>query len=117
MSGELVSVGEAAVMLGVHPQRVHQRIRDGSLPAEKVGHQWALEKDDLRRIMHHTGPGRPLSSKSAWDLLAVAADGQAAAELSPSARSRASVAAADSARPRFLGRTRRRRSPASARSA
>jgi len=89
MSGELVSVGEAAVMLGVHPQRVHQRIRDGSLPAEKVGHQWALEKDDLRRIMHHTGPGRPLSSKSAWDLLAVAADGQAAAELSPSARSRA----------------------------
>jgi len=89
MSGELVSVGEAAAMLGVHPQRVHQRIREGSLPAEKVGHQWAVEKDDLRRIMNHTGPGRPFSSKSSWDLLAVAASDQAASELSPSARSRA----------------------------
>ncbi|HEY5180396.1 MAG TPA: helix-turn-helix domain-containing protein [Dermatophilaceae bacterium] len=117
MAGEFVSVAEAAAMLDVHPQRVHERIREGSLPAEKVGHQWAVERDDLRRIMNHTGPGRPLSSKSAWDLLAVATDGQAASELSPSARSRASVAAADSARPRFLGRTRRRRSPASARSA
>jgi len=89
VSGELVSVAEAAAMLGVHPQRVHQRIRDGSLPAEKVGHQWAVERDDLRRIMYHAGPGRPLSSKSAWDLLAVAASDQAASELSPSARSRA----------------------------
>jgi len=89
MSGELVSVVEAAAMLGVHPQRVHQRIREGSLPAEKVGHQWAVEKDDLRRIMNHTGPGRPFSSKSSWDLLAVAASDQAASELSPSARSRA----------------------------
>ena len=89
MSGVLVSVAEAAAMLGVHPQRVHQRIREGSLPAEKVGHQWAVEMDDLRRIMNHTGPGRPLSSKSAWDLLAVAAGGQAASDLSPSARSRA----------------------------
>jgi excisionase family DNA binding protein len=89
MSGVLVSVTEAAAMLGVHPQRVHQRIREGSLPAEKVGHQWAIQRDDLRRIMNHTGPGRPFSSKSAWDLLAVAASDQAASELSPSARSRA----------------------------
>lgn len=89
MSDGLVSVVEAAAMLGVHPQRVHQRIRGGSLPAEKVGHQWAIQMDDLRRIMNHTGPGRPLSSKSAWDLLAVAANSQAAADLNPSARSRA----------------------------
>ena len=63
MAGEFVSVAEAAAMLDVHPQRVHERIREGSLPAEKVGHQWAVERDDLRRIMNHTGPGRPLSSK------------------------------------------------------
>ena len=61
MAGEFVSVAEAAAMLGVHPQRVHERIREGSLPAEKVGHQWAVERDDLRRIMNHTGPGRPFS--------------------------------------------------------
>lgn len=89
MSRVRVSVAEAAEMLGVHPQRVHQRIRQGSLPAEKVGNQWVIEMDDLQRIRHHAGPGRPLSGKSAWDLLAVAAHDQAAAELSPSARSRA----------------------------
>lgn len=89
MSQVRVSVAEAAEILGVHPQRVHQRIRQGSLPAEKIGNQWAIEMNDLRRIRHHAGPGRPLSAKSAWDLLAVAASDQAASALSPSARSRA----------------------------
>lgn len=89
MSRVRVSVAEAAQILGVHPQRVHQRIRQGSLPAEKVGNQWVIEMSDLRRVRHHAGPGRPLSTKSAWDLLAVAANDQAAARLSPSARSRA----------------------------
>jgi excisionase family DNA binding protein len=89
MSSAHVSVAEAADILGVHPQRVHQRIREGSLPAEKVGNQWAVEMNDLRRIRHHARPGRPLSSKSAWDLLAVAVSDLAASELSPSARSRA----------------------------
>jgi excisionase family DNA binding protein len=89
MSSVRVSVAEAAEILGVHPQRVHQRIRQGSLPAEKVGNQWAIEIEDLRRVRHHAGPGRPLSAKSAWGLLAVAANDQAASELSPSARSRA----------------------------
>jgi excisionase family DNA binding protein len=84
-----ISVSEAAEILKVDPSRIHQRIREGSLPAEKIGQQWALKSDDVRRLMRHAGPGRPLSSKSAWDLLAVALNDQAAAELSPSARSRA----------------------------
>lgn len=89
MSDERVSVAEAAELLGVHPQRIHQRIREGSLPAAKVGNQWSINRVDLRRLAHHSGPGRPLSSKSAWDLLAVADSDQAASQLSPSARSRA----------------------------
>lgn len=89
MSSVYVSVAEAAEMLGVHPQRVHQRIREGSLPGEKIGNQWVIEMEDLRRMRHHPGPGRPLSSKSAWALVAVAAGDQAASGLSPSARSRA----------------------------
>ncbi|WP_353951916.1 helix-turn-helix domain-containing protein [Knoellia sp. S7-12] len=89
MSDERVSVAEAAEILGVHPQRIHQRIRGGSLPASKVGKQWAVERNDLRRLERHSGPGRPLSAKSAWDLLSVALGDKAASELSPSARSRA----------------------------
>lgn len=89
MSSVQASVAEAAKMLGVHPQRVHQRIREGSLPAEKIGNQWVIDMNDLRRIKRHAGPGRPLSSKSAWDLLLVAGSDHGVPELSPSARSRA----------------------------
>lgn len=87
MSSAYMSVAEAAEMLGVHAQRVHQRIRDGSLPAEKVGHQWVIRGDDLHRVKQQVRPGRPLSSKSAWDLLAVSLGEQASSSLSPSARS------------------------------
>lgn len=89
VSGVQVSVAEAAELLGVHPQRVHQRIREGSLPAVKVGKQWVVQTDEVRRLKGRSRPGRPLSAKSAWDLLAVAASDRAASGLSPSARSRA----------------------------
>lgn len=89
MSNERLSVAEAARVLDVHPQRVHQRIREGSLHAEKLGSQWVIDADDLRRVKRHAGPGRPLSEKSAWDLIAVASESSVISELSPSARSRA----------------------------
>jgi excisionase family DNA binding protein len=90
MADDLVSVPEAAAMLGVNRIRVFERIREGSLPAEKVGNRWAIQTSDVRRIMHHAAAGRPLSPKSSWDLLAVAGDCKAA-ELSRSARSRANA--------------------------
>lgn len=89
MSSGRMSVAQAATFLGVHPQRVHQRIREGSLPAEKVGNQWIIDTLDLHRIRHRSRPGRPLSPKSAWDMVAVALGDPAASALSASARSRA----------------------------
>lgn len=90
MSEVYLSVVEAAEMLGVHPQRIHQRIRDGSLPAQKVGRQWAIGMDDLRHASQLSrGPGRALSARSAWNLLAAADGDEVVASLSPSARSRA----------------------------
>lgn len=83
----LVSVPHAARELGVSRMRVQQRITDGSLPAQRVGHQWVIDEADLRAVAHHAGPGRPLSSASAWALIAVAAGD--AARLSPHGRSRA----------------------------
>jgi excisionase family DNA binding protein len=90
MADDLVSVPEAAAMLGVNRIRVFERIKEGSLPAEKVGNRWAIHKSDVHRIVHHAGAGRPLSPKSSWDLLAVAGDCRAS-ELSRSARSRANA--------------------------
>lgn len=86
---EMLSVVEAAQRLGVNPSRVHARIREGSLAAEKIGNQWVIALDDLRHISRHAGPGRPLSPRSAWALLAVAAKSPAVRELSPSDRSKA----------------------------
>lgn len=89
MAGKFLSVAEASEVLGVHPQRVYKRVREGSLPAEKVGNQWLIEMSEVSRIKRSARPGRPLSSKSAWALFAVAVNDLAASELSPSARSRA----------------------------
>lgn len=80
-----ISVAEAADRLGVNVQRVHQRIADGSLPAERVGHQWVIDQIHLERL--DTRPaGRPLSAKSAWLMVRLSVAGHAE-------RDRASTAA------------------------
>lgn len=85
-----VSVVEAAESLGVHPQRIHQRIRAGSLPAMRIGSQWSIGEADLELVRHRKAAGRPLSSRSAWALVVVASgDEEALARLGPSERSRA----------------------------
>jgi excisionase family DNA binding protein len=67
----LVSVAEAAHRLGVSASRVHQRIQDGSLPAIRVGRQWAIDEVLLHRVSSR--PGQPLSRRAAWAVLALAA--------------------------------------------
>ena len=39
-----VSVAEAARRLGVSVPRIHQRIADGSLNAERIGSQWVVDE-------------------------------------------------------------------------
>ena len=86
---DLVSVPEAAQILEVGQSRILQRIHDGSLPAEKIGNHWAIERNDIQRCRRNSEPGRPLSAKSSWDLIAVALNDQTADELAPWAKSRA----------------------------
>jgi len=81
-----LSVSQAARQLGVSVARVHQRIQDGSLPAERVGHQWVIDAADLARASQNPS-GRPLSPRSAWQLGSVAAG--ADADLRSDQRSRA----------------------------
>ncbi|MHA3838278.1 helix-turn-helix domain-containing protein [Terrabacter sp. AAH1] len=65
-----ISIAEAAGRLDVNVQRVHQRIADGSLPAERVGHQWVVDEADLGRLANRPA-GRPLSPQSALDVALV----------------------------------------------
>src|SRR5882757_7119429 len=55
-----VSVAEAAKRLGVGVPRVHQRIADGSLRAERIGSQWVVDELSLLRVAERKSAGRPL---------------------------------------------------------
>lgn len=85
-----LSVAEAAKRLGVGVPRVHQRISNGSLRAERIGAQWVVDELSLLRVAESRSPGRPLSSRSAWALIALAAgNADALAGLAPVERARA----------------------------
>ena len=56
----MLSVKEAAAILGVSPARVRKLIADNEIPALKVGNAWALEeKDVLNRLSKRPRSGRP----------------------------------------------------------
>jgi excisionase family DNA binding protein len=67
-----VSVAEAAKSLGVGVSRIHQRIADGSLRADRVGSQWIVDELSLLWAVEHKKPGRPLSARSVWAIIALA---------------------------------------------
>ncbi|MBV6725579.1 helix-turn-helix domain-containing protein [Nocardioides daeguensis] len=65
-----VSVAQAAQRLGVSVPRIHQRIADGSLAAERIGSQWVVDERSLVRIQERSKAGRPISLRSAWAVIA-----------------------------------------------
>jgi excisionase family DNA binding protein len=85
-----VSVAEAAKSLGVGVSRIHQRIADGSLRAERIGSQWVVDELSLLRVAERQKPGRPLSVRSAWAIIAMAeGDDESLRALAPGERARA----------------------------
>lgn len=87
-----VSVAEAAKRLGVGVPRIHQRIADGSLRAERIGSQWVVDELSLLRVAERREAGRPLSARSAWALVALAENDVAKlAGLASAERARAKV--------------------------
>ena len=50
MSAELLTIGEAALRLKVNPQTLRRWIRQGLVPAFKIGRkEWRIREDDLER--------------------------------------------------------------------
>jgi excisionase family DNA binding protein len=66
-----VSVAQAAERLGVSVPRIHQRIADGSLVAERIGSQWVVDERSLLRVQERSKPDRPHSARTAWAVIAV----------------------------------------------
>ncbi|AIY17287.1 hypothetical protein GUY44_13455 [Pimelobacter simplex] len=87
-----VSVAQAAERLGVSVPRVHQRIADGSLVAERIGSQWVVDERSLLHVQERARPGRPLSPRSAWAVVAASeGDRERLRHSGPAASSRARV--------------------------
>lgn len=61
----LLTVPEAAALLGVTEARVRQLCNKGRL-GRKFGNQWAISRDELRQFaLIPRNPGRPRSSATA----------------------------------------------------
>lgn len=58
----LISTSEAAERLGVHITRVQVLIREGRLPAQKIGRTYVIDEDDLR-LVEDRKVGRPPKAK------------------------------------------------------
>lgn len=54
-----ISLRDAAARLGVHYQTAYKWVRDGALPARKVGASYLIAEDDLTAFESARGAGRP----------------------------------------------------------
>jgi excisionase family DNA binding protein len=59
---KLLSAKQAAEILGVHHSRVRVLIRQGRLPAQKVGRDWVILEPDLELVKDRKS-GRPKKQK------------------------------------------------------
>jgi excisionase family DNA binding protein len=59
---ELITTRDAAEKLGVSILRVQQLIWDGRLPAQKMGRDYLIKKEDLKLVADRK-PGRPPKPK------------------------------------------------------
>lgn len=88
--GALLTVAQAAERLGISPRGVHDLLRSRALPAERLGRAWAIRDEDLAGLIaRRRPPGRPLSARSCWAVLAAAGGWEAPFGLSRAERARA----------------------------
>ena len=63
---KLLTAKQAAQILGVDSSRVRVLIREGRLPAQKVGRDWVILEPDLELVKDRK-PGRPRKQKGGYD--------------------------------------------------
>jgi excisionase family DNA binding protein len=61
---KLLGTKEASERLAVSQQRIQALIKNGRLPAEKVGRDWLIKESDLELVQNRQ-LGRPRSEKAA----------------------------------------------------
>jgi excisionase family DNA binding protein len=85
---DLVSISDAAALLGLSATRVRLMAAQGRLPAMKIGNRWVVERSAVEhRRREKVGRGRRFNPRNAWALLKLAS-GEDPPPLDPSIRSR-----------------------------
>jgi excisionase family DNA binding protein len=60
----LIGVVEAAELLGIQRRQVNNLIRDGRLPADKIGNAYIIRRVDLAKVPKNRKPGPKPKGKS-----------------------------------------------------
>jgi excisionase family DNA binding protein len=63
-TNEFISAKEAAERLNLTEQQTRSLIRDGKLPATRVGKTWIIDEKDLPLAQNRPGRGRPSKKAS-----------------------------------------------------
>jgi excisionase family DNA binding protein len=94
---DYISVGEAAQELAVSPRRVRSLVERAQLAGRQVGGHWLIERQAVEaRKLQQRPNGRPLSSSSAWYILAaLSGEDDALRSLAAPVRCRAKQRASD----------------------
>lgn len=51
----MVSLSEAAEVVGIHPETLRRLVKQGVVPASRIGKSWRVRLSDLEPSLH--GPG------------------------------------------------------------
>lgn len=62
--GELLNTDEVAKKLKITRQHATALIREGKLPATKIGRDWVVDAEDLKLVEKRPKRGRPRKKKS-----------------------------------------------------
>ena len=81
---EQLSIVEAAQQMGLHAAHVRRLVREGEIPARKVGSHWLVDESAIReRKRIRPSAGRPLSPQMAWAFLLLVGMGLQAEGMRP----------------------------------
>jgi excisionase family DNA binding protein len=64
-----LSPAEAAQRLNISVRRVRTLLEEGRIPAQRVSGRWVIDESDVSRYRPGAPAGRPLSERSAWQLI------------------------------------------------
>jgi excisionase family DNA binding protein len=61
--GALITTKEAAKILGVDPHQISRLVRNGKLPAQKIGRDWLIEEKDVQYYVENRPKPGPVPGK------------------------------------------------------